>query len=386
MFYLYVFDSQDYKKTSLNKIYILGNLCRIGEKMNKIDEFFEKKLITNNNTKRTYRRGIELYFQTINKEPDSYFNNNTNYEQDISKFYMSIEKIPPMSRKNRINAVRQFLSIFDRETKNLEIWDTISYRLRGCQAITEEKSLDQGDLQKIFQYGDIGARAMFLMMATSGCRIGEVVNLLPEDIRTNEIPTRVVFRADITKNKRMRTSFISDEATKSYLAWMNIRDNYLRNAVKKSTKYDKNPDDKRVFPMTDVNARLIWEKMVSRAGKPYNERDVKTGRLKSHPHSLRKFFRSYFGNADLAEHLMGHSGYLSTYRDYNEKQLGKKYLKYMENVTIFEIPADLTNVTKEINELKKDKMMMKQEIHELRNLIGELGNKKLDQLKRIEKN
>lgn len=354
--------------------------------MDIIEDFFTKKLITNHNTKRTYQRGIELFFQTIKKNPESYFNNGHDYEKDISKYYLTIESMPPMTKKNRINAIRQFFGTMDRTTKDLEIWDTISYRLRGADKISEETPLDVNDLRKILQYGDIGAKAMFLIMSTSGCRIGEIVQILPQDIHTNETPARIVFRAEVTKNNRMRTSFLSSEATESYLAWMKIRDDYLATAVKRTTfKWGKNPDDKRIFPMSDVNARLIWEKMVSKAGDKYSERDTRTGRLKCHPHSLRKFFRSYLGNADLSEHLMGHRGYLSTYRQYNDKQLAKEYLKYVPNLMVFETSPDLTDINKEL--LEKDKQMteMQKTIEEMKAQILELRLEKLEKVNGIKK-
>ena len=331
-----------------------------------IDRYFEKKLITNYHTKRNYRKGIENYFDTIKKDLKTYFKNKNDYEKDIGKYYLAIDQFPPMTKKNRVNAIKQFLSCYNREIKGLEIWDTISHRLRGAQSITEETSLDKNDLKKLLQYADLRGKTIFLVMSSSGCRIGEIVQLIPDDIHLNEDPARIVFRAEIVKGqKNKRTSFISNEAKESLKAWMKIRDKYLESAVKKSTFYEKKEIDDRVFPMTDVNVRLIWKNIVNKAGKPFNEVDKKTNRLKCHPHSLRKFFRSYLGNADLAEHLMGHTGYLSTYRQYNEKQLAIEYLKYINNVTVFESQPDFSGIHHELKE--KDDLIkdMQKKIDEL---------------------
>ena len=362
----------------------------IDDNMDIIDKFFEKKLITTPKTKESYRRGITLFFETIDKKPNTYFNNENDYEGDVGKFYLSLGKCSPLTIRTYINAIKQFITALDKTTRQLEVWDTISSRLRGADRVSEEIALDQQDLLNILQYSDICSKAIFMMMASSGCRIGEIVQLLPEDIHEDEKPARIVFRAEITKKKKMRTSFITPEAVSAYKAWKRVRDEWLQNAVNRATRsieknpemkqLNKNPNDKRVFPMTTVNVRVMWDTMARKAG--YDERDAKTNRLKVHPHSLRKFFRSYLGNVDLAEHLIGHRGYLSTYRAYNEKKLAKEYEKYMNNVSIFERSTDLTGVHEELEVLKKAKREQDQEIFELRQMISELGNQKLDQLKK----
>jgi len=346
--------------------------------MTMIETFFQKKLITRPNTQRSYQRGIELYFKIINKDINNYFNNKPSYEDDITKYYHYLEKkSTQMTRKNRINAIKQFLKTFDKNTRDLEIWDTISYRLRNISAESEETPLDKNDLKKILRYGDICSKAMFLIMGSCGCRIGELVQLLPDDIHTDETPTRIYFRVEITKTHKPRDSFITQEATESYKAWMKIRKDYLISAVKKTTfDYGKKDVDDRVFPMTDVNVRAKWLTLVRKSD--YDSKDSKTHRLKAHPHSLRKFFRSYLGNADLAEHLMGHAGYLSTYRQFNTKQLAKEYLKYMGNLCIFEFPG-MEEVQDSLKEKDQQMAQMQKTINEMKMEILDLKVQKLEE-------
>jgi len=350
--------------------------------MDKINEFYKKKLFTSKNTKRNYRRGIELFFEIINKDIDEYFKNNPKYESDIIKYWESLEKNnTQMTRKNRINAIKQFLQFMDKKTRDLEIWETISYRLRNIQSETDDMALDRHDIKKILQYGDVCTRSMFLTMASCGCRIGEIVQLELDDIYFDEKPTRIHFRAEITKTKRKRDSYISNEATESIKAWYKVRDKYLESAIGKTTfSYGKKRKDNRIFPMTDVNARTKWHTVINRAG--YNQRDKTTNRYRCHPHCLRKFFRSYLNNVDLAEHLMGHQGYLSSYRQYDKKQLGKEYLKYMQNVTILETSPDLTDVHKELKEKDQQINEMQQEMQEIRMELLEVKLKQVQELQR----
>ncbi|MBE3123126.1 MAG: site-specific integrase [Thermoplasmata archaeon] len=312
--------------------------------MNMMEKFFEKKLLTNPNTKRNYERGVTLFFEAIGKEPETYFKNGNDYEADISKFFMAIQDLPSMSEKNRMNAVKQFLISNDRTIKDLEIWDTIRVRIRGAEPVSEETPLEQKDIYNILQYGDICSKAMFLMMSSSGMRMESLSGLLPTDIHDDETPTRIVLRPEIVKGKKSTvTTFITPEATDAYHSWMKVRSKWLESAIKRTTfKGGKKKDDDRVFPMTDVNIRLMWRNMLTKAG--YDKRDKKTNRSLCHPHGLRKFFRSWLGNADLAEVCMGHKGYLSTYRQYTYKQLGQEYLKQMNNLNIFSKPVNLAGI------------------------------------------
>ena len=107
----------------------------------------------------------------------------------------------------------------------------------------------------------------------------------------------------------------------------------------------------------------------------------KRGRRKLHYHNLRKFFRTYFGNSDLAEHLMGHVGYLSTYRQFNDKQLAIEYLKHMENVTVFGRSPDLTGVHEQLNEMADENQKLKEDVNDLRIRLLEVDYKYVQEIK-----
>jgi len=131
---------------------------------------------------------------------------------------------------------------------------------------------------------------------------------------------------------------------------------------------EKDPNDPRVFPMSYWNTRVIWQVMLMKAGIVEVERyknkwsgkqskKVKRGhkgeRLLQHPHCLRKFFRSYLGDADFSEYLMGHATVMTrTYRQMKKEDMAAKYLKLMPNVTIFEHTPDLSGIQDEL--VKKD--------------------------------
>ena len=67
-------------------------------------------------------------------------------------------------------------------------------------------------LKKIIEHSDAKHRALFLTLISSGMRIGESLALRKMDIFENERPVRIHIRAEITKTKEERSTFISSEA------------------------------------------------------------------------------------------------------------------------------------------------------------------------------
>jgi integrase len=327
-----------------------------------IDDFFTKRLITAYQTRKSYQLNINKYFRLINKDMNTYFSKKkklSDFDNDLNRIYIQMEKqnVPLLTRKTFFNSVKQFLCTTDKRLKDLDFWDTLKNRMRGASPQSEKDVPNTSELRVVLSHGNTCSRAMFLMQASMGARIGEILALYPDDIDTKTSPTKVIIRRtysakeknyvkNLTKTKKSRVCFISNEATKAYLEWMKERDAYLRASVKKS-KYEKNPDDKRIFPMSDENAREIWERLIKRSG--FFKKDIETNRLTLHPHCLRAFFRTYLGHADLAEHLMGHAtGMDKYYRNMKPEDLAKEYIKYMGNLAIFEQRADISGISDEL--------------------------------------
>lgn len=91
------------------------------------------------------------------------------------------------------------------------------------------------------------------------------------------------------------------------------------------------------------------------------------------PYCLRSFFRSYLGDSDFAEHLIGHATPLEkAYRKMKMEDIAAKYKTLMPNVTIFENAPDLSG----INENLKAKDQQIKEITERMQRLEELINQK----------
>jgi len=362
-----------------------------------IEQFFNKKLVTSHNTRKSYRGNIHKYFTLLNKPMDTYFSKDKpldEYDSDLNKVYMVLnkQKAPLLTVRTFFNSIKQFFIATDKQLKQLDFWDTLKTRVRGADPIGEKFQLNNQDIKTILTHADTCTRAGGLIMAATGCRLGELLALTPKDINTAKDPAIVMIRGtydpkepgfikQLTKTKKQRICFLTPEAKHAYLEWMRERDRYLSVAVDKCTAKKKGKtttckktlDDKRIFPMSDENFRKKWENMVKRTD--LYEIDEQTKRLTLHPHCMRSFFRSYLGHSDLAETLMGHAtGMDKYYRNMKPEDLAKEYTKYMYNLVVFETKPDLRGISESLKQKDDEIAKMKADIEKMHNEILTLQN------------
>jgi len=378
--------------------------------MDKIEKYFELALLTKKGTTTVFRSHISKYFKVIDKDMDTYFKQKQPYEEHIRTYWKYLQGKAPKTRQVAISALKGFLKRFDKKgTKDLGIWDDIAARMKGhTDAISEEHVPDIDEIKQILNYCDIRTKTTIMVALSSGMRISEVIQLLPDDVYLDEEPIRVNIRAEIAKNGKRRTTFITPEAKELLQEWLRVRDDYIKKSFLslnfKELQYLKDRVDDRIFPYHANRIRESFNRACDKAGFTGKtvmkgdfdlSTDFKRGhthkreRRKLHYHNLRKHFRTYFGNSDLAEHLMGHSGYLSTYRMFNDKQLAKEYLKHMHNLMVFETSSD-ERINKFNEQMKEKDEQMKEKDEQMKDMqrridkletLKELMEMKLDQEK-----
>lgn len=345
------------------------------KKSQKIEEFLLN--FSSYSTIKTYRCHLNHYFNVLNVDPDTYFDTNRNYEQDVKIFWQSIIHRPPLTRNGAISVINTFLS-----ENNIKLPEgmikKLKKRTKGNRALTLDKVPTDKELKEILQYGTLKDRALFLLLCSSGMRISEVLQLTPSDVDLDHDPAQISIRGETTKTGNSRITFMTVEAKETVVAWLKERDEYLRQAVMKSKNKDprfaKNAEDPRIFPLCVANARFMWNRLIKKAG--YDERDKTTKRRKMHIQCLRKYFRTNLPSkevsVDVVDALMGHEGYLTeAYRRYTPEQLASMYKKGMHNLIVMETQSDLSGIHEEMNAVKKENIQMKQEVHTLRNQVGE---------------
>lgn len=108
------------------------------------------------------------------------------------------------------------------------------------------------------------------------------------DVDLDSMPARLTFRAETTKTKERRISFITPEAVDAVKAWLTVRDEYIRTAAARVKGLNeagyagpKRLDDDRLFPFEDTSYRRGLQAALVRTGLA--DRCERTGRYVLHP-------------------------------------------------------------------------------------------------------
>jgi len=359
------------------------------DKYEMIGKFLRK--FPNYKTKHGYKSALKQFFDFIDKNPDEYIRTDFRtlengekikvqdmHEDDITAFWndMIERNVPPKTINYYIAAIRVLLQHY-RISIDEVFWKELRRRGKGSHPVTSEIPITREMLEKILTHAELKARALFLISASSGMRIGEVLKLKPSDIDFESSPLKINVRAETTKNKTKRITFISNEATRFLKEWLKHRDSYLETASKRTKivayhgLITKDSNDPRIFPFSVDTAREIWVRLITKSG--FTEHDERTGWYKVRIHGLRKFFRTYFvrsespNGRDIAELLMGHSGYLNeSYLRYSEDQLRGEYQKGVKHLLVFDRPMSDGEQQKVISK-------MQSEIETLQKMVIDFG-------------
>jgi len=307
-------------------------------------------------TKRNYKSAYRDLFQVVYGQRDpveelaeKYVGESREHRQDIEDFLVSLKGMAPKTIRTKITAVRTFLIENDIDI-NTGFWTRISKRIKGSRALTIDQVPTHEQFRKVFNHLVIAARALFIVLLSSGMRIGEALKLKPGDLELNRDPVRVNVRGEYTKTGNPRVTFISREAKEIVEEWLKVRDEYLQQAVSKTGLYDKDPDDPRLFPFSHANAYVMWNEALRKSG--FDKRDESTNRHTVHPHTLRKFFRTKLAaviSVDVVEALMGHEGYLTeVYRRYSMEDLAGFYKQGEHALLVFTESGEVSKLREEV--------------------------------------
>ena len=233
--------------------------------------------------------------------------------------------------------------------------DDIQDIKRECKggAATIDKVMDHNVICKALKSSDVRSRALVLVLASSGLRIGELLILSIKDIDLNMTPAMINIRPENSKNGQGRFTFMSTEAKDAIVDYLKVRNEFIKRADTHAKTLGAAPrkETELLFPVTDSSVNKMWETMLRGAG--LYTKDEKSGRNQYRIHSLRKFFISQLsmaGSRTLAEHLAGHTGYLdASYRQVSPEFAAREYTK-LQSVLIVCIPESIKSGIKMADE------------------------------------
>lgn len=335
--------------------------------MEPIKKFVEHK---SPQTQKTYTWILQEYHYELDANPETYFDNGRDYQQDVKNWWRNRINEVPKTRLTKMSAVKNYLEEYGLEFSN-RFWKKLRDMKKGHRAVTLDRTPKYDEFKRILQLGTVKDRALFLFAVSSGARIGEILKLEMDDIDLNHNPPKVTIPANITKTGDSRITFITPEAKEHLLLWLKERDRWLEIAYKNPNKRNElksGKKDNRIFPFSYNLAWTRWLTLIKKAG--LKQKDKVTGHYTLHIHVLRKFFLSQLKldiPYSIAEALSGHEEYLDeAYRKYTHEQLAEFYKQGMSRLTILQGEhPDLTEHNQRITQLEKENIELKEQLDKL---------------------
>lgn len=257
------------------------------------------------NSRTTYKSIIKGYFNIIKKDPEKYivtgfeyFDNGERkdvlekYYADLEKYSNAIKNIPPKTIRNRFAGIKKYFTTFHIDFPN-QRWKDLNSQTGARKAYTKTKKCTPTveDLRFILSEARLRQNALITFASSTGLRIDEAVKVKISDINWEN-------RSIIAKRKGgyYGIVFFTEECKKILDEWLSKRKDYIKNKRRKS-KFVRDgkqtKEDDRLFPFAENNARDMWNNLLERAGKPYNERVVVN---KKHVNKKGKSYKRYTYN------------------------------------------------------------------------------------------
>jgi len=302
------------------------------------------------------------------------------YEQDIIRFRDGVLKdLAPSTQGFRFTVIFRYLKVNDLEFDSQWKKNIVGSK----EKISKERVPEPEELRKIVYHLPVQGKAYILVLATSGMRMDEglqlkisdleldyVAKYLGEDrqMKSVSIP-KINIRAETTKTKKGRVAFITTEAKIELERWLAYRGEYVEGLKRRGIpkRFERTIEEGKLFPFGEATARSMWETALRKVG--LYERDERTGRLTLRLHNLRKFFRTWGGwsNPDVAQCLMGHQqGLNAIYArpDQALRLLVEGYKEAEANLTLSEAPVIEQVPSEDLRELRDWNRQIRLEILE----------------------
>ena len=176
---------------------------------------------TSSSTIRGYRCHLNQYFKIIGKDPDADYIKDVRrmdknerldaldgYERDVKKYWKWLisNEYSPKTVYNATNCIRVFFKQYRIKLDDI-VWEDMSRRGTGNKPITADKPITKGILREILEHGNAKSRAVLLVMASSGMRESEIVQINPSDIDWDSNPVEINVRHVGRKNQNVKTKY-----------------------------------------------------------------------------------------------------------------------------------------------------------------------------------
>ena len=264
---------------------------------------------------------------------------------------MGKPKNHPSTVRRYVSSIRQFLEEFGQ----MEYSERRYKRLVKLPKVIDQE-LEPFIANQIREFVDTATRKrkpLYMTLKDSGMRIGEAMQIKRSDIDLESNPVKIEIRAEYTKTKQSRTTFVTRE-TKPFLVRL-VKDMGDNDLV-----FTKNPNINQ-----SVNTEeTLFARTRDRLG--YTQRYSHNNRFKINLHAFRAFTATQLAEAyseEFGHGFIGHKGYLKQYIR-NKDQLAKKYLQAENYLMIYE-SVEVVDSSEKVKELEGEILKTQQLQQEL---------------------
>ena len=227
-------------------------------------------------------------------------------------------KVSDVTINNYIRNIKVFFNYLDENNiikqnpmKRIKTIKTVRKPLVFVSDVDYKRLINSFDLSKFSEYRD---QTIIMTLTDTGMRIGECLATKLDDVNLNE--RTIYLPAEITKGKRGRYVFFSQQLARYLKRWIQFQDRYKETDYLFCTNYGK--------PLQVTN----FETNVRKYTK-------KIGLVDIHPHVFRNNFAKRFlmngGDIYTLSRILGHSSVTVTekeYLDLNTNDLKKQYANF----------------------------------------------------------
>jgi len=295
-----------------------------------------------------------------------YFTDKTrDFATDIRRFFAEyVKNLSYNTRTKYRSMIKQVFIEHEIEFPD-KFWKGLRKYGSGKGCVVEEVTPSVAMLNKLLSHGDTRAKAFFLLLASTGARVKEALQIEFNDI---DWKLRMVTIREPKGDSKKRITFFTTESAKHLKMWLQEREEWIQK--NKLRTYSKEFDLERVFPFSYAAANAMFRDMRRKAGLDETSPNTKVNRYKLHIHSLRKFFITQMYMAGVSkphiEYMSGHEGYLdASYHRPPPEELKQIYEKGSKRLFVIEIPSDDGSKREEIEELRKEISVLQERYGEL---------------------
>lgn len=256
------------------------------------------------------------FIQFLNKDIDE-------IELNSKSAPVKFKKKHPTTIQNYFNFIKSYLRLCYRiRISNLDVKDYMKFPKVRKEA---RRAMPIKVIKLIFGKAEPKQKALYSALISSGMRIGEALQLRKKDFHLDENPARISLKAEITKMKEARETYISREAVDKLLP-------EIENKKDDECVFTDIIDGPKKYPDEDVVHKAVvcedqyFRNLRKRLG--LTERYENSRNFIHTLHNFRGYFHTKASDkhgVEYANALDGHGSYLKQYYQKGPEERAKLY-------------------------------------------------------------